>query len=585
MPTTASRKHPSRYWSLLCQVLILSALTLSLLGACRGETPTATPTPQSATLAGGPPSLRVGSTTVLQLRVRFTDGTLQSCPSPITFNSADERVAKVDNSGTVTAIAVGFTSVSAACGNLTASRNIAVVVQPMLRFLDTSTVVAPLASRLADLPKLFVTDSLGRPVGNVRVQFSLSDSTASLSQSEVVSDGSGTVVTPRLNAGLREQRALITASAEGFATASLSVRFELTPGTIRLKELKGARFGELGQNTFCGIDVSDQAWCWGTHLSGIASSTPDGKPTRIVGLPPVRSLMLIATGACAITTIGDVYCWGTNYLGILGKADVNKVLNRVSLPAKADQLWRATWSTLCARLVDSRVYCWGRALGFLFDAPITTTGPVEVAWLKSASFLAGDYHNGLFYCAADSSMALRCRGWMFAADQRSPGVPFPEVRLTRYIDCQNDSICGYRADGRLVQYRFVNASFGSYKVDSTIFDLEPNASFEGVVGGVAMCWVYQFAKCQGEFQAGADGTGDPGFGFTRRVSLAKPTPVQGGNSFLWITTLHEQTCAIDSRQRTYCWGLNAQGSLGIGLVEASPTIYASPRLLAGSPEK
>jgi alpha-tubulin suppressor-like RCC1 family protein len=70
-------------------------------------------------------------------------------------------------------------------------------------------------------------------------------------------------------------------------------------------------------------------------------------------------------------------------------------------------------------------------------------------------------------------------------------------------------------------------------------------------GGTAFCW-------------GSNVSGQLGDGTTAQHSDARPVLPPSGVTFTYISAGDSHTCAVASSGVVYCWGLNANGQLGVG---------------------
>jgi alpha-tubulin suppressor-like RCC1 family protein len=84
--------------------------------------------------------------------------------------------------------------------------------------------------------------------------------------------------------------------------------------------------------------------------------------------------------------------------------------------------------------------------------------------------------------------------------------------------------------------------------------------------GVLYCWGWNL---EGEL---GDGSG--------RALSATPNRIAADHVFLAVSAGGLHTCAVDTAHDLYCWGLNANGQLGIG--PSGPTIAPTPQRVAGS---
>lgn len=88
------------------------------------------------------------------------------------------------------------------------------------------------------------------------------------------------------------------------------------------------------------------------------------------------------------------------------------------------------------------------------------------------------------------------------------------------------------------------------------------------VTGRAFCW--------GDNWAGQLGTGEA----DERVET--PQPVSGDLRWRAISVGSSMTCGVTTDRRGYCWGLNWNGRLGIGVVDEFPDgVYTTPQDVAG----
>ena len=117
---------------------LAAAMTLALT-ACGGAKLTGIALPQA------PLELAVGGTAVLQATFTYDGETPAEAPA-VSYTSADEAVATVDETGTVTAVAAGETTVTAAVGELSATQTVVVNIP------TESLAVEELSVHLSDGP-------------------------------------------------------------------------------------------------------------------------------------------------------------------------------------------------------------------------------------------------------------------------------------------------------------------------------------------------------------------------------------------------------------------------------------------------
>ena len=117
---------------------LAAAMTLALT-ACGGAKLTGIALPQA------PLELAVGGTAALQATFTYDGETPAEAPA-VSYTSADEAVATVDETGTVTAVAAGETTVTAAVGELSATQTVVVNIP------TESLAVEELSVHLSDGP-------------------------------------------------------------------------------------------------------------------------------------------------------------------------------------------------------------------------------------------------------------------------------------------------------------------------------------------------------------------------------------------------------------------------------------------------
>ena len=93
-----------------------------------------------------------------------------------------------------------------------------------------------------------------------------------------------------------------------------------------------------GYQMTCGIDINNDAYCWGRQINGGLGngSTADANvstPVAVTGSHKFRYIESAHKATCAITTDDDLYCWGEN-------DDYELVRNHRSPPNSRDhRLW------------------------------------------------------------------------------------------------------------------------------------------------------------------------------------------------------------------------------------------------------
>ncbi len=106
----------------------------------------------------------------------------------------------------------------------------------------------------------------------------------------------------------------------------------------------------LGRGQSCALTLAGAVWCWG-EKAPVAHLVPDVRATQI---------SLGSGHACALEASGAVLCWGDNFHGQLGDgtAELRKTPTRVIELPPAKSVAAGGRHT-CAETRDDAVFCWG----------------------------------------------------------------------------------------------------------------------------------------------------------------------------------------------------------------------------------
>lgn len=489
----------------------------------------------------------------------------------VMWNSSDESIATVDQSGLVTAISEGTAIITASAERV--SGNATVIVAKPAPVVGSIEVGPPEVTLVRGGTQQYlatVFDVHGNPM-NADVTWSSSD------ESVATIDQSG------LATAISEGTAIITATIESVSgSATLTVEPPVEEGVVIVSagdshtcaiDEAGVAFcwglGSLGQlgngflinrftpfpvaggHTFtaiataethsCGITTTGQAYCWGLNnvgQLGDGTTISQPSPTLVAGGLSFTSIVAGAFHSCALTTGGEAHCWGLGTNGPLG----NGAGGVQTMPTRV--LGGHTFASLtagrvhtCGLTTTGEAYCWGlNSSGQLGDG--TTANkliPTQViGGLTFASISAGDAHS----CAVTSSGSAYCWG---NADMGRLGMGDPGA--------------------------FIHSSPQSVAGDLTFASITAGEAHScGLTAtGEAYCW-------------GSNAGGRLGIGTTALQSLV-PAPVAGGLLFRSID-VGDHSCAVTTTNAVYCWGPGGAGRLGNG----STVNQAEPALVAPFPE-
>jgi serine/threonine protein kinase len=477
----------------------------------------------------------------------------------IAWSSSDERVVRVGNDGTVTAIAKGSATITATAEGRKASLK-ATVAEGIVPVNAVTLVPGSKALRVGDVVTWLAAarDARGKELTGRAIAWSSSaPQVASVSATGVITALAPGSTEIRVEVEGKSASAVITVSAPSVAAAPPPVVANPSP------QIGGAltprRGTEAGGAFGCGIAGRD-AVCWGTGMGGL---------TAIGGTAAVTGVTVGRAHACALQG-GRAVCWGDNKQGQLG-ASGGGVTDAV--PVSGD----LTFSSLSAGafhtcgVSGTRVYCWGRGKeGQLGEAATSDRKrPVPVrsgtAFTKVA---AGGSHS----CALTAAGKAYCWGDGFSGqlgfggqDQQTEPIDVSGSTTFAAITAGGKHTCAITTAGKGYCW---GANDGGQLGDGSKSDrAQPQAvtgglSFTqisagsnhscGLAGADAYCW-------------GDNGSGQLGDG--SKSDRTRPTAVAGSHSFASLSAGEGFTCGVTRAGESYCWGRNDKGQVGDGGTE------------------
>lgn len=312
-------------------------------------------------------------------------------------------------------------------------------------------------------------------------------------------------------------------------------------------------------HTCARLATGTEAICWGNGAlgkTGYGNSDIIGDNELPNTLSPIdfgADIAELAAGFqhnCVLSTTGGVKCWGRGYLGSLGYGNLENIgddelpssVGFVDIGGSAESIDVEEYHS-CAILSDDTVRCWGQGdWGLLGYGNEDSIGDDEVPSSVAAlnffetpiQIATGTVHT----CVLFESGAVRCWGQnthgqlgigvVTIIGDDEPGTAAPAVDLAVASDVVAIDAGGYH--------------------NCALFDT-----------GELQCW--------GRSYYGTLGLGsDEHIGDDELPSESTSLDF-GGVEVIQFVTAEQNTCAVLSDYRVYCWGNNSHGQLGLGMTE------------------
>ncbi len=333
---------------------------------------------------------------------------------------------------------------------------------------------------------------------------------------------------------------------------------------------------------------------------GVGDVTPRSSPVAVLGGLKFSGIVTGAASAYGITHNGTAYAWGVNFSGELGVGDVNPrsspvaVLGGLKFSRIISDIGDTT--SLAPFIGISRsgdAYAWGGnsdgVLG-LGDVAARSSPVAVLGGLKFKKIFVGG-GTGKSALAISSTGAaytwgINTNGQLGVGDVTSRSSPVAVLGGLTFVDVftsttNSYSMFGITSDGTL--YSWGDNSNGQLGVG----DVTPRSSPVAVLGGLRFSKVY--AAGQGEiFGITTDGTlyswglnTDGSLGLGDINSRSSPVAVLGGGVWNWVSGTSGSATGIlgaKSDGTLYSWGTNTSGNLGVGDI----TKRSSPVLVLGA---
>jgi alpha-tubulin suppressor-like RCC1 family protein len=295
----------------------------------------------------------------------------------------------------------------------------------------------------------------------------------------------------------------------------------------------------MAENFGCALDSSKKIECWGnsengeTGLGTVAKTTLPKTGSMLSGLGPVQSVASGNAFTCALLASGSVKCWGSASAtnpSLGDNSTVQKIVNPVTVLGITNASSLAVGDRNACVIVSGGIKCWGTGSnGANGDGTITARpAPVTVTGITTATQIG---LGRFFGCALLSNQTVKCwglgnngqQGHGALTNQNAPSATALNVSGAIRISAGYNHACALLSSGQV------------------------------------MCW--------GSSSYGQIGNGTSG----GTTFISTPAYVTGINTAMEISTGYEFSCALLRDNTVRCWGYNNYGTLGDGAVTARST--------------
>jgi alpha-tubulin suppressor-like RCC1 family protein len=331
-------------------------------------------------------------------------------------------------------------------------------------------------------------------------------------------------------------------NANGRTGLNTSTGNTLVPTRVNLDTWKSVSASE-GSTTAhtCAIKSDDSLWCWGSNANGKTGLNTDIGDTLVPVQVNGGSWDSVSAGpnhTCAIDNLGVLHCWGANdsaqlASGVLG-GDV-LVPTAIAEGGEWTKVEAGTKHT-CALSKKGVFNCWGDNGDSRFGdgKSITVMVPKEVTVAGSTNGVGmGTFHS----CAINESQELHCWG--------NNGNGRTGLNTILGFTSLPEEVSG---GGNWKKIAAGLTHTCGIKTDDTLW-----------------CW-------------GQNDSGRTGLNIAGPSNTLVPTQISGGGAWKDVTIGFQGSCGIKSDDTVWCWGFNANGSLGTG---TSGVTYLVPNQVSG----
>jgi len=283
----------------------------------------------------------------------------------------------------------------------------------------------------------------------------------------------------------------------------------------------------VSDSVACGLATAGQVYCWGDQTygqvgNGVAQDGTPALPTRVTGpLAAAATFTQVtagATHACGLIADGSALCWGRDTTYQLGGGDNLAISSSTPIPAAPGQTFKAITA------------------GHGHTCGLTTAG-AAVCWGDNRK---GQLGRGVVGGASDVAQAV------------SGSIVFTQISAYR------DNTCGVATGGTVYCWGANDVGQAGQVASPTV--AAPTAvagsgySYVAVGGDHACALTSTGVSCWGSNVYGQLGRGAGAGGPT-------PAPVSGTRTYTALSSGARTSCAV-AADGAYCWGSSVYGATG-----------------------
>ena len=352
----------------------------------------------------------------------------------------------------------------------------------------------------------------------------------------------------------------------------------------------------LGFHHSCGLEADGMVYCWGSNIysqiGDYDANTANRTEPSAVYTSSEESFTAIAAGgyhSCTLTVDGSAYCWGRNEYGQLGLGSGNTTQRETPVQVAGTQKFMSIAlgeSHSCGLKLDGTAWCWGQndygqignndsANAAVFEPTAVDSGPEKFVKIAAGfNSTCGLTISGVAHCWGQNDYGQLGISQTSAASSNAP-EPVVIPNQFSHLSIGRQHTCGLRSSSSVYcwggnshgQIGDTNTSTANRTVPTDIgasdFISVEAGEYHSCglkVNGQALCWG------KGESGQRGDDTTMPAW---------LPTPVQQsamvlGEEFTTISLGGAHSCGLKADGRSYCWGKNFYGQLGLMNTEDRP---------------